>query len=257
MIRVGPPSCAGRGARRGLHQQVVHQLGLGIIRGDHRPGDTLSRGDDLAASLGVSRTVLREAMRVLADKGLVESRPRAGTRVRGHDAWNLVDPDVIAWRRQAGPDLAFLRHIAEVRLVIETDAARLAAQRATPADLALIRHLVGLMEREFHDVDRYNAVDLELHGAILRATQNPLLAQLTDTLAAGLVASNEITLHVPGGHGYSLPLHLEIVTAIEQGDGATAERLMDTLVRHALQDIELVMTPRDEGRDAEVVTPRP
>src|SRR5690606_18675459 len=134
-------------------------------------------------------------MKVLADKGIVESRPRAGTRVRRHDDWNLVDPDVIAWRRQAGPDLDFLRHLSEVRLVVETDAARLAALRATPDDLVRIRGFLTTMEQVLADVGAYAVADLELHAAILHATHNPLLAQLADTLAEGLAASREVTRH--------------------------------------------------------------
>jgi len=77
---------------------VVHALGLRIVRGESQPGETLARADDMAAAMGVSRTALREALKVLAEKGMVESRPRSGTRVRRRSDWNLVDPDVIAWR---------------------------------------------------------------------------------------------------------------------------------------------------------------
>jgi len=226
----------------------VQQLGLRIVRGEYQPGQVLARGDELAASMGVSRTVLREAMKVLADKGLVESRPRAGTRVRGHNEWNLVDPDVIAWRRQAGPDLDFLRHLTEVRLVVETDAARLAALRADPQDLATIRGHLRTMERVLSDVDEYATADLELHGAILRATRNPLLAQLADSLAEGLAASREVTRHRPGGHGYSLPLHVALVEAIEGRDGRRAARVMANLVTRSLDDIEMVLGPPAQVR---------
>jgi DNA-binding FadR family transcriptional regulator len=246
----------GRGARRGLHREVVQQLGLRIVRGDHQPGDTLPRADALAASMGVSRTVLREALKVLADKGLVESRPRAGTRVRDYGAWNLVDPDVIAWRRQAGPDLEFLRHLSEVRLVVETDAARLAALRADAEDLARIRRLIGVMEQVLADVAEYAAADLELHAAILHATHNPLLAQLADTLAEGLAASREVTRHRPGGHAYSLPLHVSLVEAIERGDADAAEAVMGTLVSRSMDDIELVLDgARRDGAGRDVPAP--
>lgn len=240
MTQGGHRPYTARVSRRGLHQEVVHHLGLGIVRGDYPPGSVLARGEELAASIGVSRTVLREAMKVLSEKGLVESRPRAGTRVRDHRDWNLVDPDVIAWRREAGPDLEFLRQLTEVRLVIETDAARLAAERATPADLARLVELIGVMEAQLVDTDGYAAADLELHAAILHATHNPLLAQLADTLSEGLVASRLVTRHRPGGHGYSLPLHVELVERIVARDGAGAERLMATLVVRSMEDIEMV-----------------
>ncbi|MFN8622854.1 MAG: FadR/GntR family transcriptional regulator [Chloroflexota bacterium] len=237
------PTYRGRVSRRGLHQEVVHRLGLAIVRGEYAAGETLPRADDLAVELGVSRTVLREGMKVLAEKGLVEARQRSGTRVRRRAEWNLVDPDVIAWRREAGPDLEFLRQLSEVRLVVETDAARLAAERATDADLARIGELVGIMESQVADVDRYAAADLELHAAILQATNNPLLAQLADTLSEGLVASREVTRHRPGGPAYSLPLHIQLVERIRARDGAGAEAAMAELIRRSVDDIELVLAP--------------
>ena len=234
-----------RVSRRGLHQEVVHQLGLAIVRGDHPPDEVLARGEELAASLGVSRTVLREAMKVLSEKGMVESRPRSGTRVRARSDWNLVDPDVIAWRREAGPDLEFLRHLSEVRLVVETAAARMAAERATDADLARILELIGVMETSIGDVDRYAAADLELHAAILHATHNPLLAQLADTLSEGLIASRDVTRHRPGGPGYSLPLHVRLVQRIVARDGAGAEATMAGLITRSMEDIEVVLAGID------------
>lgn len=233
-----------RVSRRGLHQEVVHQLGLAIVRGDHAPGEVLARGDELAASIGVSRTVLREAMKVLSEKGMVESRPRSGTRVRERGDWNLVDPDVIAWRREAGPDLEFLRYLSEVRLVVESAAARMAADRATDADQARIQELIGVMESSIADIDRYAAADLELHAAILHATHNPLLAQLADTLSEGLIASRDVTRHRPGGHGYSLPLHVQLVQRIVARDADGAGAAMATLVSRSMEDIEMVLAAR-------------
>ena len=164
----------------------------------------------MAAAIGVSRTVLREALKVLAEKGMVESRPRSGTRVRSRSDWNLVDPDVIAWRREAGPDLEFLRDLTEIRLIVETDAARLAAERATTRrPRRASRRCRPRWSAIVDDIDGYAAADLELHAAVLFATHNPLLAQLADTLSEGLIASRAVTRHRPGGLGYSLPLHVQ------------------------------------------------
>src|SRR5262245_8204985 len=173
--------------RRGLHHELVSWFGLRIVRGDYAPGEVLPRADELAASLGVSRTVLREAMKVLAEKGLIESRQRSGTRIRAREDWNLVDPDVIRWQREAGPNLQFLRDLSEVRLVFETHAARFAAIRATPEDVASLLELYQQMESEIGDAEEYARADLALHKRILHATHNPLLAQLTDTISEGLV----------------------------------------------------------------------
>src|SRR5437660_12133093 len=117
--------------RRGLHGAVVHEIGVRIIRGDLTPGEPLPTEDELGSQLGASRTVLREAVKVLAAKRLVESRPKTGTRVRPRRDWNLLDPDVLAWQVEAGADADFLAQALEIRRMIEPAAARLAAERAT------------------------------------------------------------------------------------------------------------------------------
>src|SRR5919108_94538 len=118
--------------RRGLHGAVVHEIGVRIVRGELEPGDTLPE-NGLADEPAVSRTVVREAIKVLAAKRLVESRPKTGTRVRPRRDWNLLDPDVLAWQVEAGADTDFLAQALEVRRMIEPAAARLAAERAIEA----------------------------------------------------------------------------------------------------------------------------
>ena len=118
--------------QRNLHGRIVHTLGRRILRGDISPGDALEAGSVMAAS----RTALREAIRVLAAKGLVEARPKIGTRVTPRESWNLLDPDVMAWQHGAAPSQAFLGKITEVRGVIEPQAAAFAAERADAVALA-------------------------------------------------------------------------------------------------------------------------
>src|SRR5205809_5241457 len=115
-----------------LHGRIVHAIGRRILSGDLRPGDLLPAEPDL----GASRTVVREAVKVLAAKGLVESRPKTGTRVRPRDAWNLLDPDVLAWQREGASPAQFLRKLTEVRRIVEPAAAELAAERASSRELA-------------------------------------------------------------------------------------------------------------------------
>src|SRR3989442_3219555 len=101
--------------QRGLHGEVVESIALRILRGDLRPGQTLPNADALSVEMQVSRTLIREAIKVLAAKGLLESRPKTGTRVRSRSDWSLLDPDVMAWTYQAKPDVQFLRNLTEVR----------------------------------------------------------------------------------------------------------------------------------------------
>jgi len=227
--------------RRGLHSDVVTELGLRIVRGDYQPGDVLPRAEELAAELGVSRTVIRETLRVLTEKGLVVSRQRTGTRVRSRDSWNLVDPELIGWQRRAGPDLQFFRDVSEVRVAIESAAAGHAAVRATQEEIARMRELFSEMEREIGDPQRYAQADLELHAVIMRATHNALLAQLTHTISEGLVASRDVTVRSPGASVASMPLHAEVVDAIAAHDPDRAAALMADLVKRALADIEVIL----------------
>ena len=119
--------------RRGLHGEVVHTIGLQIVGGTIQPGDPLPPEDELTSNLAVSRTVLREAVRVLAAKGLVEAKPKIGTRVRARSDWNILDPDVLSWRAETTNDRKLYEDTTEVRLAIEPLAARLAASRASAA----------------------------------------------------------------------------------------------------------------------------
>jgi DNA-binding FadR family transcriptional regulator len=230
-----------RARRRGLHRVVVDELGSRIVRGELPPGSVLPREAELSQSLEVSRTVVREAMKVLASKGLVESRPRTGTRVMPRSSWSLIDGDVLAWTLEAGPDPAFVRAISEVRAIVEPRAAALAAARRTPEELARIEALLEALEEQVDDVDRYSAIDVELHAAILHSTGNELLAQMIETTSAALRISRAITTRVPGGPRSAMPVHRELVAAIRERDVAGAGRAMEAIVLEAAADAERIM----------------
>jgi DNA-binding FadR family transcriptional regulator len=128
---------ARRYPRRGAHGETVYEIGRRIVGGELKPGDLLPEGE-LIAELDISRTVLREAIKVLGAKGLVEARPRIGTKVSPRSHWRLMDPDVLAWQTEYGFDELFLRNLAEVRSLIEPGAARLAAERASEEEIAIL-----------------------------------------------------------------------------------------------------------------------
>ena len=119
----------------GLHGRIVHTIGRRIVSGELRPGEQLPT----PARVRASRGVVREAIKVLAAKGLVVSRPRTGTRVRPPESWNILDPDVLAWQQAGLPRAAFLGKLTEVRLIMEPGAAELAARRAGPAEVERLR----------------------------------------------------------------------------------------------------------------------
>ena len=138
-----------------LHARLLDQLGQSIVRGDLVPGDPLPNADDWSAAHGVSRTVLREVIKVLAGKGMVESRPKIGTRIRDRADWNFLDPDVLAWRYGTTTNFTDARSLFELRRAIEPMAGALAAERAEPAEVANLERLYGNMERSVEDNERF------------------------------------------------------------------------------------------------------
>ena len=234
------PSVSHRYPHRNLHGRIVHTLGRRILRGDIRPGDALEAGTAMAAS----RTALREAIKVLAAKGLVEARPKIGTRVTPRDSWNLLDPDVMAWQHEDVPSPSFLKKLTEVRAVIEPQAAALAAARADAAAVAALEAAFAEMlaalarpgaQLDDDAVDAFVEADMRFHLTILRACGNDLLEQMTRVVNSALMVSFRTTSRLPGSARRALPKHRAILRAIATRDSAQAytamRRLVDTTAR--------------------------
>lgn len=223
--------------RQSLPEQVIRQVGMSILRGEFKAGDTLATEPDLCVQLGVSRTVLREALKLLVAKGLIESRPGMGTRVRARTEWNLLDPDIIAWQAEVGEPLSYFRDVCEVRLMIEPMTARLAAARASDAEIAAIDAWCQRMELAVNDPDAYTSADLQFHAAICDAAHNELVPHLMTTLHAALYASRVITSHVAGANEHAMPVHQAVALAIHNRDEQGAEDAMRALVMETMDDI--------------------
>lgn len=228
-------------AQRNLHHVIVQELGRRIIQGDFQPGDSLPSEIALSAEFGVSRTVLREANHILAEKGLVESRPKTGTRVRLRKYWNLLDPDVLEWAYLAGPDLHFLKNLNEVRQIIEPAAAELAAQRASADEIALIGELLERMEAAATDPQRYIDADLQFHAAILAASHNELLEQMTRSISVALTISRRITVQLEGGTKAFMAPHHAIYDAIRARDAVGARAAMSQLIASTAEGMRQVL----------------
>jgi GntR family galactonate operon transcriptional repressor len=228
---------------RTLHQQILRHLGMRIVRGDVQAGETLPSEPELCAQLNVSRIALREALKVLAAKGLVESRPKTGTLVRARSTWNLLDPAVLSWLQEVGPDEAFLRDLSDVRLVIEPAAARRAARHATDAEIGALEAWYRRMEIAIHDVDTFIRADLDFHEMILTGAHNELLQQLGKTIRVALRASRAITTRLPGASEGAMPLHRAVLDAIRNHNEQAAEQAMIDLIMAAQSDIDHVLHP--------------
>jgi DNA-binding FadR family transcriptional regulator len=233
---------------RSLHGQIVHTVGRRILSGALRPGQPVEVGPGLRPS----RTALREALMVLAAKGLVELRPKTGTRVRPREAWHLLDPDVLAWQLDGAPRADFLRRLTEVRHIVEPAAAALGARRATPEAVAEIassyREMEAAVEAKDEDLERFVDADMRFHTAILRASGNDLLERIVQGVSTPLLLSFDTTSRLPGRARASLPRHAAILDAIRQRRGLRARAAMLRLVERTGKEIADLRRSRAASR---------
>jgi DNA-binding FadR family transcriptional regulator len=223
-----------------MHGRVVEWLGLRIVSGEFAAGSQLPNEADLAARLSVSRGGVREAIKALAAKGLVEPRPRLGTRVLSRPEWNLMDRDVIEWHGHAA-DVSFLGDLMELRLMVEPGAARLAAERADEQQIATLEAAYAGMAAHADqlpaDENAFVEADLAFHLTVLRASGNQLVEQLGRLLETGLHHALEATSHLPGGVRATLPLHRAVLVAVKGGKPLAAERALRRLLETTMDAI--------------------
>jgi DNA-binding FadR family transcriptional regulator len=221
-----------------MHGRVVEWLGLRIVSGEYEPGSQLPNESDLADGLGVSRGGVREAVKALAAKGLVEPRPRLGTRVLARSEWNLMDRDVIDWHGQLA-DPAFLEDLLNLRYMLEPEAARQAATNATADQVAVLTAAYDGMARNAPDLpdsdDAFVAADLEFHLTLLRASGNQLVEQLGRLLETGLHHALEVNSHLPGGVAATLPLHKAVLAAVRNRKPNAANKAMRALLEKTVE----------------------
>jgi DNA-binding FadR family transcriptional regulator len=225
-------------ARRNLCGQVVHDLGRRILAGEVKPGDALPQEWTLCDQLGVSRTVVREAIKSLAAKGLVESRAKRGTIVRPMRAWNYLDPEVLEWQTHCDLDGRHLFHLTELRRIVEPPAAAMAAERGTDEDLSLIAQACDEMERAADNVEEFLAADIQFHVEILHATENPFFAPIANVISASLASSLRLTNRQPADNHASVPVHRKVLKAICAHKPKSAQAAMRSLLNEAADRIQ-------------------
>lgn len=232
------------GMLRGLHGETVETIGSRIVNGYYEPGRQLPP-QQLERELGISASVLREAMRVLAAKGLVEPRQKLGTIVMPRAAWSLLDADLLRWQ-EGNEDASFLGDLAEVRFIIEPAAARLAAGRRTSRDLEQLHEAMQAMTDAGTDGSRVIDADLAFHRALLHAARNELLSRMDFIFESGLRA-RDMLVHNRSEWPDSVPVHQAILTAVEEGDAAAAENAVLNLLHQAITDTSQVDGPDQRG----------
>lgn len=229
-------------ARRGVHGQTVELLARRILGGEIPEGATL----DLVAlqsELDVSLTALRESLKVLAAKGMVDARQKRGTFVRSRAEWNLLDADVLRWQFEGGSttasDQALLHNLAEVRAIIEPAAVRLAAERRTDADLAALDGALDAMGEQDGNAAHAVEADLAFHRALLTATHNELLERMEMVIESGLAHRDRIVHSSPHSED-PVPAHRAVLDAVRDRDPGAAEAAMRALLDQAGRDLDRV-----------------
>lgn len=225
-----------RDTGRRHHGAIAQRLGVAILSGEFAPGHVLGAEVMAAEELGVSRTAYREAVQVLTAKGLVESRPKTGTRVLPRERWNLLDPDVLAWAFAGEPDTAFIRGLFELRAIVEPAAAALAAQRRDETDIEQIRSALDRMEMYSLASEAGRAADRDFHTAILRATRNDALVVLSSSIAAAVHWTTQFKQRSKALPRDPIPDHRRVHDAIADGNPEAASQAMHALVDLALED---------------------
>ncbi len=228
---------------RGLHGRLVESLGRRIVNGQLAPGQIIDL-DRFASEEDVSRTVVREAVKVLVGKGLLDARPKYGTFVRERSDWSLLDPDVMGWRSAEPPDVHLLRELSEIRTIIEPVIARLAAERSSPEQAAALRGAFASISDTSETLEQHVESDLQFHWLLAQATGNELIQQLAGLLQPAQRSRDELAFeYLAHDHGF-LDAHRAVVDGIEAGDPDAAEAAMRELVEAANADIDRILQGR-------------
>lgn len=234
------------GATRRLNRtsELAGEIGQRITGGLLSPGANLPTEDQLAKQWSASRTVVREAMRLLAAKGLLTVGPKVGTRVLPSQQWNMLDADVMAWHLMSDERRPFVEALYEMRLINEPAAARLAASRISPADGERLRRALGAMGRHPRGSQELIAADLGFHRIVLETTGNPMLRSLGAMIEKSLSISFSLSWR-QNPQEETLRQHARVCDAICAGDEEAAELYMRRLIESAFDDVMAALYNED------------
>jgi DNA-binding FadR family transcriptional regulator len=227
-----------------LHGTIARDLGVLIVSGRYRPGHVLDGEVEASERRKVSRTAYREALRILAAKGLVNSRPRVGTRVSALEQWHLLDPDVLSWAFSGEPEPEVLHGLFELRTIVEPAAAALAAARRDQKHLDTMRRAVDAMALHTLNSQDGRVADKDFHAALLRATANPYIVSLTNGVTAAVNALTEFKQRIAPLKRDPVPDHLRVYDAIAAKDAEGARAAMTELIRLAIMDTPIKQRPK-------------
>ncbi|MDP2780699.1 FadR/GntR family transcriptional regulator [Devosia sp.] len=217
-------SLSGRPAARNFHTFVINEIGLGIVTGRFPIGSILANDAEMMETYGVSRTVLREALKTLEAKGMVEARPKVGTRVTPSSRWSFFDPQVLSWHFYAKPDQRFFESLFDVRGALEARAIALASARRTAEHVRLMKYWLHQMDIAQGNLEAHGLSALEIHRVIADSSGNALLRSVTGIVELTLALALK-SLDAGTGAAYcrdSLAAHGDLVSAVEAGTASAA-----------------------------------
>ena len=219
-----------------LHGSIARKLGVAILAGSLPAGHILDGEIASSEHFAVSRTAYREAVRILAAKGLLDSRPKAGTRVNPRERWHLLDPDVLEWMFDSDPEPELLDSLFELRMLVESAAAGLAATRRSDTDLTAMRSALQGMAKHTLAAEAGQRSDLDFHAALLAATRNPFIVSMTEGVNAAIRTTTIFKQRKQKLKRDPLPDHLAVFEAVAARDATRAKSAMSALIELARTD---------------------
>lgn len=223
------------------HVAVSKKLGISIVTGQFPPGTVLPGEIEIAEQLGVSRSVVREALRMLAARGLLVSKPKTGTRVKERQDWNLLDPILLEWMFEGVPPPGFVRNLFELRMIVEPAAAELAAKKKNARQLSAMGHALERMAKHKLDSVEGQLADQQFHALILEATGNELLINLSASIGAAVRWTTYFKFRSAKKPRDSINEHRDLFEAIANGDAQKARDVAIALIDKAEMDTQAAL----------------
>lgn len=237
---------AGFEGSKNLSQRMTSELGRAIICGEYPRDQSLPTEADLCDKFGVSRTAVREAIKMLTAKGIIRSKPKQGIRIQPEEDWNILDPEMLSWSLEANPSLEVLKEFTQMRIAIEPEACALAARNANPERILIIEQALGRMEEAVNagDAAAELQADIDFHIAILYATENRFYIRMRDFISTALNVSIQHTSPIKADPKAIIDEHARIFNAIKSGNVERAKNSMFLIIDEALSFIEQTLENR-------------
>jgi len=232
-----------------LHGRIARDLGIAIMSGRYRPGDLLNGEIASSEMLEVSRTAYREAIRILAAKGLVVSKPKIGTKVNARTSWHILDPDVLEWAFEGEPDVDMMISLFELREVVESAAAGMSALRRSEAQLKAMRQALEAMRQHTLAAVAGRQADINFHRTLLQSTGNPFIISLIDGFSAAIITTTMYKQREQPLRRDPVPDHLHVLEAIAEKNSAKAQAAMSKLIQ--LARLDTPMSPQAKRHNSQ------